>query len=73
MDSAKSVFDDGNDGADRCSAFIASLMEIMKEHRVKVSGKFADLQHSAFEHEDGENGWILDMQNVQMLTDGNQR
>ena len=68
-----SRFDETKDGAGRCSAFIQALMELMKEHRVKVSGSWIELRLCSLEHDDGENGWILDMQDIQRLTDGKQR
>ena len=68
-----SGFDERNDGADRCSAFVASLAALMREHRVKLTGTFSDLQKCNLEHDDGENGWLLDMQDIQMLTDGKSR
>lgn len=68
-----SLFDKENDGADRCSAFIKALSEIMKEHRVKVVGEWRDLQQIEMSHDDAENGWTLDMQDIQMLTDGKSR
>ena len=67
------LFDDTNDGADRCSAFLKDLAGLMKEHRVKVNGAIRDLQQVDFTHEDSENGWIVDMQDVQTLTDGKSR
>ena len=66
-------FDENNDGADRCSAFVKDLAELMKEHRVKVNGAIRDLQQVDLTHEDLENGWILDMQDIQTLTDGKKR
>ena len=68
-----SGFDETKDGADRCSAFIESMVELMKQHRVKVSGEWMDLVLCRLEHEAGENGWILDMQDIKMLTDGKSR
>ena len=62
-------FDETNDGADRCSAFVKDLAKLMEEHRVKVVGEWRDLQQCSIEPEDTENGWILDMQDIQMLTD----
>jgi len=66
-------FDETNDAADRCSAFLKDLAGLMKEHRVKVNGAIRDLQQVDFTHEDSEHGWILDMQDVQTLTDGKSR
>lgn len=66
-------FDETNDGADRCSAFVKDLAELMKEHRVKVVGEFRDLQQCSLEHDDVNNGWTLDMQDIQMLVDGKKR
>ena len=67
------LFDETNDGVDRCSAFLKGLAGLMKEHRVKVNGAIRDLQQVDFTHEDSENGWIVDMQDVQTLTDGKSR
>lgn len=66
-------FDETDDGADRCSAFIEALTKLMKEHRVQVVGQWGDLQKVRLEHDDKENGWLLDMQDIQTLTDGKSR
>ena len=72
---AEMVFDESNDGADRCSDFISELIKLMKEHRVKVEGQWGDLQKTKLTHEDAaaENGWTIDMQDIQSLTDGKSR
>ena len=67
------IFDDKKDGVDRCGAFIAALHAIMKEHRVKVIGHSLNLQQIELCHDDNENGWRLDMRDVQSLTDGKSR
>ena len=68
-------FDESNDGADRCSEFISDLMKLMKEHRVKVEGQWGDLQKVKLTHSDdeNENGWEIDMQDIESLTDGKTR
>ncbi len=66
-------FDESLDGVDRCGKFLEQLSALMKEHHVKVNGVIRDLQQVDFTHEDPENGWIVDMQDVQTLTDGKSR
>ncbi len=64
-----SGFDEENDGADRCSVFVDALVDLLREHRVKIVGAFMDLQQCKIEHDDPdrEDGWILDLQDIQSL------
>ena len=61
------AFDESKDGVERCSEFLDELRKLMKEHRVTVHGEWDNLQDSMFKHDDPENGWIVDMQDIQGL------
>jgi hypothetical protein len=69
------TFDPSKDGADRCEAFCAAFVALLREHQVKITGKFRDLQQVRLEHDGGdpENGWLLDMQDMAMLANGEKR
>lgn len=67
------AFDEKKDGVDRCGAFIEALYGIMKEHRVRVAGHSVNLTQVELCHDEDENGWRLDMRDVQSLTDGKSR
>lgn len=69
------TFDPNKDGADRCETFCTAFVALLKEHGVKIAGNYYDLQAVTLQHDGGEpeNGWLLDMQDIQMLTDGAKR
>jgi hypothetical protein len=68
------TFDPNKDGADRCEAFCAAFVALLRQHQVKITGEFRDLQQVQLQHDGGqENGWLLDMQDIQFLTDGAKR
>ena len=65
------TFDPNKDGADRCEAFCAAFVALLREHQVKIVGAWNELQLTQLQHDGGqENGWLLDMQ---FLTDGAKR
>lgn len=68
-------FDESNDGVERCSAFCEALIELMRSHHVTIAGHLLNLRQVEIIHHatDPENGWRLDMQDVQTLTDGKTR
>jgi hypothetical protein len=68
------TFDPNKDGADRCEAFCTALVDLLRQHSVRIRGNVRDMQLVKLHHDGGsENGWILDMQDIQMLTDGAKR
>lgn len=72
---AEMVFDESNDGVERCSAFCEALIELMRVHKVTVAGHLVNLRQVEMIHnaKELESGWRLDMQDIQSLTDGKKR
>ena len=66
-------FNDTWDGADRCEAFIADIRDLFKRHRavIRVDGldTLESLRAVQVEHDDGVNGWLLDMEDLKRMTD----
>ena len=73
LEAASPQFNESNDGVDRAAAFLDALQKLMTEHRVQVSGVWDELAEVEFAHDDQANGWVVDMQAVYMLTDGQSR
>ena len=67
------VFDESLDAVDRAGKFLSELSFLLFKHRVKVIGSWRDLQQCHLSHEDAENGYEVDMQDIQTLTDGKTR
>ena len=66
----ESTFNESLDGAERAGNFLVQLATLMRAHRVQAVG---DLRHVELHHDSIENGWSVDMQDVQTVVDGKTR